>query len=162
MNRRNMLLAIAATSVLPISGVAMAQTASLEKGKMDALMGGDYATATSQLASRKARNRLVKTFAELEITEQAAVAKAFGSRPGAAGLSRRHAMLLEKLAATDGANFDMMYINGQIAGHEELLSIHKRYARSGSDPMARGASMVGVPAIQSHLVMLRGMRGMLS
>lgn len=162
MNRRNMLLAIAATSVLPMSGAALAQTSGIERGKLDALMGGDYATATSRLAARKAKNRLVRTFAELEITEQAAVAKAFGSRPGAAGLSRRHAMLVEKLAAVDGPTFDMMYINGQIEGHEELLAIHKRYARTGNDPMARGASIVGVPSIQSHLVMLRGIQSMLS
>jgi putative membrane protein len=56
----------------------------------------------------------------------------------------------------------MMYINGQIQGHEELLAIHKRYARTGDDPMARGASIVGVPSIQSHLVMLKSIKSMMS
>jgi putative membrane protein len=42
---------------------------------------------------------MVKTFAELEIAEQAAVAKAFGSKPGAAGLSEKHAALVQKLKA---------------------------------------------------------------
>ncbi|MBW9091774.1 DUF4142 domain-containing protein [Rhizobium wenxiniae] len=61
-----------------------------------------------------------------------------------------------------GREFDCMFINGQIAGHEELLSIHKRYARSGADPMARGASLVGVTGIECHLVMLNTIKSMLS
>jgi putative membrane protein len=55
-----------------------------------------------------------------------------------------------------------MYINGQIEGHEELLAIHKAYASSGDDPMARGASIVGVTGIESHLVMLKSIKSMLS
>ena len=125
-------------------------------------MGGDFATATSKLAMQRSSNRMVKTFAELEIAEQAAVAKAFGSRPGAAGLRKRHATLLASLERMRGREFDRMFINGQIAGHEELLSIHKRYARSGADPMARGASLVGVTGIESHLVMLNTIKSMLS
>ncbi len=166
MNRRTLLMNLAAAgTLLPAGSVAFAQTgrmAGMEKGKLDALMGGDFATASSKLALRKADHRMVKTFAELEITEQAAVAEAFGSRPGAAGISRRHAALLEQLQAARGSQFDLMYINGQIEGHEELLRIHKRYARSGSDPMARGASIVGVTGIQSHLVMLRTIKSMLA
>ena len=54
-----------------------------------------------------------------------------------------------------------MYIEGQIDGHEELLAIHKKYARNGDDPMARGSSIVGVAGIQSHLVMLRGVKSMI-
>ena len=68
-------------------------------------------------------NRMVKTFAELEIAEQAAVAKAFGFRPGTAGLNKRHATLPGPKKHA-GREFDRMFINGQIAGHEELLSIH--------------------------------------
>jgi putative membrane protein len=82
MNRRHLLIGAAATAVsLSISGTALSQGAGVEKSKLSALMGGDFATATSQLALRKANHRAVKTFAELEIKEQAAVAEAFGSQP---------------------------------------------------------------------------------
>lgn len=163
MNRRSLLVNVAAAgALLPATGVAFAQSARMEKGKLDALMGGDFATASSQLAMRRGSHHMVKTFAELEIAEQAAVAEAFGSRPGAAGLTRRHAAMLERLQAARGPQFDLMYINGQIEGHQELLTIHRRYARSGNDPMARGASMVGVTGIQSHLVMLRTIKSMLA
>jgi putative membrane protein len=164
MNRRNLLISTAAAAtaaVLPFAPAALAQGAAVDDAKMAAMMGGDFATATSQLALQKGKHRAVQTFAELEIAEQAAVAEAFGSKPGAAGVSQKHAAILEKLQAADGAAFDATYIDGQIEGHEELLAIHKKYARTGDDPMARGASIVGVPAIQSHLAMLRGIKGMI-
>ncbi len=162
MNRRSIIAGLAAAAVLPGVNTVYAQLAAVEKGKLDALMGGDFATATSQLAVQRSSNRMVRTFAELEIAEQAAVAKAFGSRPGAAGLTRRHASMLRSLQALRGNQFDRMYIDGQIAGHKELLTIHRRYARSGNDPMARGAALVGVTGIESHLVMLSTIKSMLS
>jgi putative membrane protein len=124
-------------------------------------MGGDFATATSELAASKASNESVKTFAQLEIAEQAAVAQAFGSQPGAAGLSEEHAAMLAQLQELDGAEFDQMYIEGQHPAHEQLHEIHQDYADNGEDPMARGASMVGVTGIQTHLVMLRSIQASL-
>jgi putative membrane protein len=156
------MLGMAAAGLLPIAGQALARERAIEKDKLKALMGGDLATATSELAASKAKNRMVKTFTELEIAEQVAVAKAFGSKPGAAGLSEKHSAIVKKLQAAEGAEFDLMYINGQIDGHEELLAIHKTYASSGDDPMARGASIVGATGIQSHLVMLKGIKNMLT
>ncbi|MBY5734752.1 DUF4142 domain-containing protein [Rhizobium leguminosarum] len=162
MDRRNVIIGMAAAGMLPmVTGVA-AQDRPIEKTKLKALMGGDFATATSEVAATRATSRQVKTFSELEIEEQAAVARAFGSKPGAAGLSEKHQAALQKLQAASGAEFDRMYIDGQINGHEELLGIHKRYARSGDDPMARGASMVAVTGIQSHLVMLKSIKSTLS
>jgi putative membrane protein len=164
MNRRNILAGLAAVSVLPIAGpltgTASAQTR-IEPSKLKALQGGDFATATSKLARTRARNGMVRTFAALEIEEQAAVAKAFGARPGQAGVDARHQAMLEELASARGASFDRLYVETQIKGHQELLAIHQRYARSGTDPMARGASIVGVTGIESHLAMLKTIRSML-
>jgi putative membrane protein len=162
MHRRSLIAGSAITlAALPFASLAFAQSATVDQAKLPALMGGDFATATSQLAASKATNASVKTFAELEIAEQAAVATAFGSEPGAAGLSEEHAAMLAELEAAEGAEFDMMYIDGQITGHEQLLAIHQDYAANGEDPMARGASMVGVTGIQSHLVMLQSIKASL-
>lgn len=162
MHRRNVLAGAAVLGLIPALSFAQEQAApAIEEAKLPALMGGDFATMTSQLALEKSENPMVRSFAELEITEQAAVATAFGAEPGMAGLSEEHAVMLAELEAAEGAAFDMMYIDGQIAGHEELLAIHEDYAESGSDPMARGASMVGVPAIQTHLGILQSIRAAL-
>ncbi|MBB3936158.1 DUF4142 domain-containing protein [Aureimonas phyllosphaerae] len=160
MNRRQVagsLLGAAVLSAAP--GLALAQRrAPTDWMKMPILMGGDFSTATSKLAARKARDPAVREFAKLEITEQAAVAEAFGARPGGAGLRPDQAAIVAELEAANGAMFDMMYIDGQIAGHRELLDLHRRYARSGSDPMARGASLVGVTGIETHLFLLQNIK----
>jgi putative membrane protein len=159
MNRRDILIAMAAVSAAGAGSLpAFAQGAAVEEAKLPALMGGDFATATSQIALERATHPAVRSFAELEIAEQAAVAEAFGSEPGAAGLAEEKAGIVEQLQAAEGAAFDAMYIDGQIAGHQELLAIHQDYAANGDDPMARGASLVGVTGIQSHLVMLESIR----
>lgn len=161
MQRRHLLAGAAASGLFASLVSAKAQDGSIDLEKLPALMGGDFATASSQLALTKANNPVVKAFAELEISEQAAVAMAFGAAPGQAGLRPDHALLLQKLQAAEGAAFDEMYIAGQIKGHRELLVIHRAYARRGDDPMARGASIVGVPSIITHLSMLASIEQLL-
>lgn len=163
MNRRFMLAGLAGLTTAAILPSIEASAANpMEKTKLQALMGGDYSTATSKLAARRSSNRLVTTFAELEIDEQAAVARAFGSEPGRAGIREDQAAIVAELQQLRGAEFDMMYVKGQIAGHQELLKIHKSYARSGKDPMARGASIVGIAGIETHLAMLKGIQQTIS
>lgn len=160
MDRRNMLKAVAgAALVLPVGLTLGAQAqATMDNMKLAALEGGDFSTMTSEMARRKSDNAAIKTFAELEIAEQAATARAFGGTPGTTGLTRRHKEMVDELSRLEGAEFDRMYVRGQMMGHRELLKIHRDYARRGTDPMARGASMVGVTGIETHLAMLRGMR----
>ncbi|SES44664.1 DUF4142 domain-containing protein [Rhizobium sp. NFR03] len=81
---------------------------SVRRAAIRVRQGGDYSTATSQLAASRARNRMVRTFAQLEIEEQAAVAKGFGARPGQAGIDPRHQAMLADLEAARGADFDQM------------------------------------------------------
>lgn len=161
MNRRSLMTSMAGAAVvsaMPLGLAAFAQSAGVEEAKLPALQGGDFSTATSELALRKGSNAAVKEFARLEIAEQAAVAKAFGSEPGAAGIPAAKAAMLEELEAAEGAAFDMMYVDGQIAEHRELMTIHERYAANGQDPMARGASIVGVTGIESHLFVLQNIK----
>lgn len=112
---------------------------------------------TSKLALRRGSSA-VTGFAKLEIEEQAAVAEAFGARPGAAGLATTQAAMLEQLEASPVADFDDLYIKGQIVGHKQLLTLHQRYARQGSDPTAQSASIVAVSGIHAHLALLEGIR----
>ncbi|MBB4000863.1 DUF4142 domain-containing protein [Aureimonas pseudogalii] len=161
MNRRNLITSLAGTAVvglLPGAAVAQMRSAPADAAKLPALVGGDFSTATSKLAVHKASNPAVRKFAKLEIAEQAAVAKAFGATPGSAGLRPDQVAIVETLTAATGPEFDRMYVDGQIAGHRELLTIHRRYARNGSDPMARGASLVGVTGIEAHLFLIENLK----
>lgn len=151
---------MAGAAALPFLAIATGSVAQrdIDEEKWPALMGGDFATATSQLALERAPNGSVRAFAELEIAEQAAVATAFGAEPGEAGLGEEHQAMLAELEAAEGEAFDAQYVEGQIAGHEPLLEIHQGYASEGDDPVARCASIVGVTGIQTHLMLLRSLR----
>ena len=61
-----------------------------------------------------------------------------------------------------GAQFDRMYVQGQVMGHQELLQLHQTLARSGATQADRMLATVAVPAIKSHLAMLQGIQQMLS
>ena len=164
MNRMTMLTTGAAVAAAFPFAARAQESAMMADGTMDpakapAILNGNFARATSQVAIERATNDAVRTFAELEVAEQTAVAMAFGV-PADAPLTipEDKAAMLAELEAAEGAAFDAAYVQGQIMGHEELRGIHADYAANGSDPMARGASMVGVTAIDTHLVLLRGIQ----
>ncbi|MBS7539096.1 DUF4142 domain-containing protein [Ancylobacter lacus] len=125
-----------------------------EERALAILMAGSFATASSELVLKRSRDAAVRGFARLEMAEQAAIARAFGSRPGREGLMAQHEILINKLTLADDAAFDLLYLEGQIAGHEASLRDHRAYARTGNQPMARGAAMVAVPGIETHLALL--------
>lgn len=165
MDRRQVLAGgLVAASLLPAARAATAQEQAapagqeIEQAKVPALVGGNFAKLSSQLAVERAESEAVRTFAELEVAEQEAVAAAFGATGAEIPLREDHAALMEQLQAAEGAAFDTAYVDAQIAGHQELRGIHSDYAENGEDPMARGASMVGVTSIDSHLVILNSIR----
>ncbi|HVI27641.1 DUF4142 domain-containing protein [Hansschlegelia sp.] len=163
MNRRHALITATAAALAPLTfGTASARTAvgpaAIDSMKLPILAGGDFATMTSKLALSRARSSPVRAFAKLEIEEQAAVALAFGARSGTAGLTAKHAALLQELENAPASEFDALYVQGQIMGHRELLALHTSYANSGLDPVARGASIVAAPSIHTHLGMLQTLK----
>lgn len=162
MLRRHVIGACAALASLPLlAAQAAAQQAAetaIPEEKQPMLTLGTYSKLTSELALERATTEAVRTFAELEVAEQTAVAAAFGAADAPPIVTEAQSAMLEELRAVEDAGFEMGYVDGQIAAHEEGLGIASAYSESGTDPMAQGAAMVLVPAIESHLVMLRGIR----
>ena len=160
MDRRSLLVGgVAVASILPLAQSARAQEAGqIEEAKLPALQGGAFLMMTSQVAAERGSSDAVKVFAGLEATEQQAIKTAFGADGVDVPLREDHAAILQQLQSLQGADFDRAYLDAQIQGHEEARPIHEQYAANGQDPMARGASMVGVTGIDSHLVMLRSFR----
>ncbi|TNC74757.1 DUF4142 domain-containing protein [Rubellimicrobium roseum] len=167
MDRRQLLAGGAAVaSFLPAARALTAQetnqpveggmaAGAMDEAKMPALEGGMFLMQSSQLAEQKGESDNVRAFAALEVAEQQAIAAAFGAEGAQIPLREDHAEIMAQLEAAEGQEFDMAYLQAQITAHEEARGVHENYAQSGQDPMARGASMVGVPSIDSHLVMLR-------
>ncbi|MFC3629386.1 DUF4142 domain-containing protein [Paracoccus angustae] len=156
MERRTLFAAGALAAVMPVARLAYAQTGT-DAEKQNILLAGNFALLSSRMAADKAADAAVKAFAALEVSEQEAVATAFGAAPSEQ-LTAEHAAMMEQLSALSGAEFDNMYLQGQMTGHEQLRALHAGYAQNGSDPRAQGASIVAVPAIDSHMSMLRAIQ----
>ncbi|MBR0647134.1 DUF4142 domain-containing protein [Plastoroseomonas hellenica] len=127
-----------------------------------ALAGGAFSMQTSELAKTRATSPALKQFAELESEEQRAVMQALQlvgvPVPGSAQLPAEKAEMLRRLQAANGAEFDRMYLAGQVSGHQELLQLHTATAQNGQTPGERAISTVAVPSIRSHMAMLQGLQ----
>lgn len=160
MDRRRLLTGgVALAAALPAARAAFAQEAA-QMGEMETMVleAGMFSMMTSQIALEKGEADSVRVFAELETAEQQAVAAAFGAEGAQIPLREDHQAIVDQLNGLTGAEFDMAYLDAQIAAHEEGRPIFEQYAAEGTIEMGRGATMVGVPSIDSHLVMLRSFR----
>jgi putative membrane protein len=176
MIRRNLLAGAAAgagfASALRLRVAAAQQSAagagsmSPERTSQMALGGMAFALATSELANGRAENAVVRTFAQLEAEEQNAFAEARRMAglpvPAPSMMDGQKQQMVQQLHGLRGAEFDRMYVQGQIMGHRELLQLHQAMAQSGSRPEERMLATVAVPAIKSHLSMLQGIQQMRS
>lgn len=173
MIRRTMIAGLAGAGLVAALRPAAAQTStnpstlavstmSTEQVAQNALSGMAFALASSQLANSQAEASTVKTFATLESEEQMAFAEARGmaglTRPTPAAMNAEHRTLLQGLQGTRGAEFDRMYLRGQMLGHNELLQLHMAMAKSAATKEERMLGTVAVPAIRSHLAMLQGIQ----
>jgi putative membrane protein len=59
-------------------------------------------------------------------------------------------MLRQLERARDG-DFDRMYLNQQIPAHQQALTLHRNYARTGEGRALRQTARGIVPVVQTHL-----------
>lgn len=168
MIRRSALVLTGAAGLLALRPALAQQAAGLATGmspdqvRQMALGGMAFALATSQIALQRAENATVKTFAQLEAEEQQAFAQARQMAglpvPSPSMMDAQKQQMVQQLQSLSGGQFDRMYIQGQTAGHQELLQLHQAMAQSGATREERMLGTVAVPAIKSHLAMLQGIQ----
>lgn len=160
MDRRSVLFALAGVAAAaPMASAQPLLSTSPDQFRLSELMGGEFAIATSRLALERSRNPQVRNFAQLEINEQTAVAAALGTVPGGVQPRPDQIAIIQQLQGmAPGRQFDRAYVEGQLAGHEELLALNTAYAQSGSDSRGRAVATVAVPSIQTHLSILSSLR----
>jgi putative membrane protein len=149
------------------------------------LAAGTVALQTSEIALQKAQNPNVKQFAQFERDEQTTIAEVLRSlqdpaataSAGAAGASASAAassggaraaatapeipadkakMMEELQQAKAGAEFDRLYVQGQLQGHQELLQIQERYLQSNSrNRESANIAKLARGHIKEHIAMLQ-------
>ena len=157
------------------------------------LATGTVALQTSEIALQKAQNPKVKQFAQFERDEQTTIAEVLRSlqepaataSAGAAGsgaaasaaaggaraaatapeIPADKAKMMEELQqAKAGAEFDRLYIQGQLQGHQELLQVQERYLQANTRnrehtnvaKLARGHIREHIAMLQEVQTELRG------
>jgi len=143
---------------------------------------GMVAMETSRIAMNKVQNEDLKQFASFEVQEQTTLSEvlrsmmepaataATGNQSGQGSANMQGNMpmqmdanardMMQKLQNQQaGADFDRMYLEGQLQGHRNLLQVQERYLQSNSQnrehmnvaKMARGH-------IREHIAMLENMQ----
>ncbi len=164
MIRRNLLLAGAAGAGLAAPAFLRPAAAqmTMDRTTQMALGGMAFALATSQIALQRAESPLARTFAQLESEEQMAFADArrMGGLPvpSPSMMDPKKQQMVQQLQTMSGSQFDRMYVQGQIMGHEELFALNSAYAQAGFDRQGRSVATLAVPAIQTHLTILSRIR----
>jgi putative membrane protein len=152
------------------------------------LASGTVSLQTSEIALQKAQNPKVKQFAQFERDEQTTVSEVLraiqepgatasgGASAAASGSGARAAatapeipadkakMMEELQQAKAGAEFDRLYIQGQLQGHQELFQIQERYLQANSRnrehtnvaKLARGHIKEHIAVLQELQKELRG------
>jgi putative membrane protein len=64
----------------------------------------------------------------------------------------KHQKLIDDLTAASNENFDKMYANQQVNGHEEAAKLFDSYAKDGDNASLKQFAQATLPVIQEHLV----------
>lgn len=126
-----------------------------------AAMGDMYEIQAADIALERSTNARVKELAQMIKTDHTAASNALKAIvPTAAPdialpteLDQRRQGLIDNLRSASAADFDKVYIDQQVAAHEEALTLQRGFADNTDAPaLARHAASV-TPKIEAHLRM---------
>jgi putative membrane protein len=119
--------------------------------------GNMYEIQAAQIAQQKSKSADVKAFAKMMVTDHTALANQLQPLITKAGktapteLDQRRKGFLDNLNAASPQDFDKVYVDQQVAAHEETLTLMKGYAENGDDPGLKAAAEKTAPKVQAHL-----------
>jgi putative membrane protein len=131
-----------------------------------AITGDLFEVEASKLAQEKAQGAPVKEFAKQMIDDHSeATEKIKGALPKSEGikfppgLDSKHQEMLKQLQAAKGVEFDKLYLDMQIAAHEDGWKLHKAYGDSGDVPALKAAANELAKVVEAHLTRVREIAG---
>jgi len=145
-------------------GAAVGETSAATVGARDtdafvksAVIGNMFEIDAAKIAQEKSSSADVKAFAKTMITDHTALLKELKPVIAKAGktapteLDERRKGLLDNLRAAGPNDFDKTYLDQQVAGHEEMLTLLKGYAEHGDNADLKAAATKATPKVQAHL-----------
>lgn len=153
------------TGMTANSGGAVAAATPAQAFADKAAKSDAFEIAAARLAETNASSAAVKDFAKKMIAahtdstakiKQAAAGAAPAITPDAT-LSDDQTQKLADLGKLKGKDFDTAYAAGQVAAHQEALTLMTDYAANGDAPSLKAAAGAIAPVVKDHLVMARGL-----
>jgi putative membrane protein len=155
-------LSIAAAAALVVAGATVAQAAPTALNAQDRsyLQGAHQSNlaeiATGKLAQTKGSSKAVKELGMMLVADHtkldAALRKVAAAKqvslPSAPNAEQR--AMQAKLAAASGADFDAMFVSGQIVGHAKTMALGMKEAKAGQDPTVKKAAAAAAPVVAEH------------
>jgi putative membrane protein len=170
--------------LLPISaalalyaGAAVVPLAPAEQAQAQRVRGPDWATRnyvtkagaadlyeirSSELALRRARRPQVRELAEMLIRDHRRTTAEVTDAARRDGVPVRPPMLepaqrsmIRQLERAGPGAFDRTYLGQQVVAHQQALSLHRNYARTGRARALRRVAASAVPIIQGHRAHVR-------
>jgi len=115
--------------------------------------------ALGKLATKNAAGSAVRKFAQHMVedhsksSEELKALAGKGNVPLAKGASEKHQAKIDKLSKLQGAEFDRMYMEGQVKAHMEAVKLFRAQAESGQDAGLKAFAAKTLPIIEKHLKM---------
>ena len=123
-----------------------------------------FEVEAGKLAATKAKSADVKAFGKMmaemhakSTAELKPLAAAAGITPPAE-MDERRKGFLDNLKAAGAADFDKVYLEQQVAAHEEALSLMKGYADGGDNAGIKAFAAKATPVVEQHLTQARTLR----
>jgi putative membrane protein len=131
----------------------------------DVLASGMFEIQSSTVALEKSDNDAIKNFARKMVHDHEEADQKLKETLKQAnlpepkyGMNAHQQDLVNRLTVEQGPAFDRKYVEDQIKGHEEAVSLLETYSQGGDNEALRKLASALLPTIKEHLQMAEGLR----
>lgn len=125
----------------------------------NAAMGDMYEIMASDIALERSQNAALKRLATMIKSDHTDASNKFKAILGGmtppmtppAALDERRQGLIDNLRSAGAADFDRVYLDQQIAAHNEALTLHRGFSDNENAPVLAAHARSVVPKIEGHL-----------
>ena len=129
----------------------------------NAAIGDMYEIEAGRMAQARGVSAETKALGEMLVSDHTAAAERMAGLARAAGetipteMDERRQGLIDNLRAAQGAEFDRVFAEQQVAAHEEAISLHEGFADNADHPELAAFAGEMVPTLRAHLERARAL-----